>query len=164
MPVTNWWTVLDGIQQITGGPFLWDGSSDWSPPPGQRAVNEDPTKQGYVWQPGAVQPPMTMTSLADRIAVLEARLATEARGVKIWPAAGLLLLGATSTQRVALKSAMPSAVYQPSVLLTGGPLAGSFSATATVVDARTVDVTIKAVIAATITANALTALVFADTP
>lgn len=160
MPVSNWWTVIDAVQQITGGPYLWDGSSDWAPPAGQRAVNADPTASGYTWPPGmGVTAPATYES---RLAALEARAATEARGLKVWPAVGLLLLGATSTQRVALKTAMPSTAYEPSVLLTGGPLAGSFSVTATVVDTRNVDVTIKAIVAATITANALKALVFAD--
>lgn len=162
MPVTNWWTVDDLAMLITGGPYLWDGTTSWTPPGGGRATSTDPTTQGYAWPSMPTETPANMAGIPGRVAALEARLAAEARGVRVWPAVGLLLLGASNTQRVTLRSPMPPG-YVPSVLLTGGPLAGSFTVTAAPVDARNVDVTIKAVVAATITANALTALVFADT-
>lgn len=161
MPVTNWWTVDDLAMLITGGPYLWDGTTSWTPPPGNRAVSADPTAQGYSW-PNAPADSPSMTALTNRVAALEARLAQEARGRRWWPAVGLLLLGASDTQIVALKTPMPSASYTPSVLLTGGPLAGSFTVTAAPAGASAVSVTIKAVVAATITANSLNVLVFAD--
>jgi ABC-type uncharacterized transport system permease subunit len=146
--------------QIMGGPFLWDGSSDWSPPSGQRAVNADPSSQGYTWPNAPVD--LAASALATRIAALEARLTTEARGMKDWPAVGVMILGATSTQRVTLKAAMPNTGYTASAILTG-PAAQSFAvASAVVVDKLNVDVTIKAGLAITLTSGQVKALVFAD--
>jgi len=164
MPVSNWWTVIDAALQITGGPYLWDGESAWTPPAGQRAVNTDPTAQGYSWQ--GTQPGdqgAGMSAMNARLTAVENRLTTESRGVKAWPAVGLMALGATNTQRVTLKTQMPSTNYTASAFLIGGPLLGSFTVDAvTIVDRQNVDVRIKAGILVTLTLGAVTAIVFAD--
>jgi len=161
MPITNWWTVSDSLMRITGGPFLWDGSDDWSPPAGERAVNADPTSQGYTW-PGSPAPAVPAPTTEGRLAALEARLAGEARGVKDWPAAGVMLLGATNTQRVTLKTSMPSVNYSPNAVLTGAASQSFAVSAVAVVDKQNVDVTIKAGLAITLTSGQVKALVFAE--
>jgi hypothetical protein len=164
MPVSNWWTVIDAGLRITGGPFLWDGSSDWSPPAGQRAVNTDPTMQGYSWDGSAPGDSGSgMSAMNARLTAMENRLTTESRGVKAWPAVGVLALGATNTQRVTLKTAMPNTNYTASAFLIGGALLGSVTLDAvTIVDRQNVDVRIKAGVLVTLTLGAISAIVFAD--
>lgn len=161
MPVSNWWTVIDANLQITGGPFMWDGdTTSWSPPPGQRAVQPDPTSQGYSWQGSAATPDTTMSTMNARLTTLENRFVTESRGTKPVPSV-TLILGGTTTVRVTLKTAMPSTNYAASALLVGGALLGSLSISAVaIVDRQNVDVTIKAGIALTLTG--VSVLVFAD--
>ena len=158
MPIGNWWTVNDSLMRITGGPYLWDGSAAWSPPSGERAINTDPTAQGYAW-PATADPP-TLSSLAARVTALEARLTTEARGVKAVPNV-TLILGGTTTVRVTLKTAMPNTNYTPSAFLVGGAQIGNLTVqSATVVDRQNVDVVLKAGLALTI--SGVSVLVFAD--
>lgn len=161
MPVTNWWTVDDALMRIITGPFLWDGSSDWSPPAGQRVVDHDPTVDGYSWTPSPVIPPdTTMATTMSRIAALEARLFNEARGVKAVPNV-TLILGGTTTVRVTLRTAMPNTNFTPYPLLIGGTQIGNLSiASAAVVDRQNVDVVVRAGLALTI--SGVNILVFAD--
>lgn len=161
MPVSNWWLVSDSLMKVMGGPFLWDGSSDWTPPSGQRAVNTDPTGQGYTWPAGS--PVENLTAMNNRIAALEARLALEAHGRRSWPAVGLLALGGTNKQTVTLKTPLPSPDFTPSAILIGDVIIASLNVSAvSVVNAQQVDVTVKAALACNITANAFSVLVFAD--
>ncbi len=154
MPESSWWTVSDTLMRIITGPYLWDGETPLTLPSGQRAVNTDPTTMGY----SAASSGMDMTTVASRLAALEARLTAEARGVAPLPAIALLQ---TLTVRVTLKTQMPSTNYTPSALLVGTPVVGNLTVmSTTVVDRQKVDVAVRATVA--ISLGSASVLVFAD--
>jgi hypothetical protein len=44
--------VNEETKTITGGPYLWDGVTDWTPPdPGTLMKTADAEAAGYTWPP-----------------------------------------------------------------------------------------------------------------
>lgn len=165
MPVGSWWLVDDSLQKVMAGPFLWDGTTPWSPPPGQRAVSTDPTTAPMNYALQTIPAAPDMTAVLARITAIEQRLYATARGVRPTPA---ISLGQTLNARVTLKTPMrdasgqPTTNYTPAAVLVQGPNISSLSIAAAlvVVDAQNVDVPVKSTLGNV--AGAGTLVVFAD--
>jgi hypothetical protein len=176
VPISNWWLVDDVSKLILGGPFLWDGVTQWDVPSGQRAVPNDPSMTGYAW-PSSPTLPSNGTSMADVVArltalesratALEARLYREARGVAVIPAI-TNVLGATINVPVQFRTPVRTSAgvttvnYTVTPLLMPGTLLGSLSipSAPTIVDAQNVTVPVKST--GLVTLGQATVLVFAD--
>lgn len=52
MPVGRYVVVDEGTKYILGGPYLWDGVAEWTPPEeGTLMIEADARAQGYDWPP-----------------------------------------------------------------------------------------------------------------
>lgn len=55
MPEAQRWVVVDSnldLKRIIGGPYLWDGETQWTPPEdGELMLEADAQSQGFQWPP-----------------------------------------------------------------------------------------------------------------